>query len=65
MTPGQEKILYDKRPDLWGVTRTMIHCRDHNKNCAKAVYRALTQEDRDILTELANDRLPEALSDSK
>ena len=50
MTPADEHVLYVERPDLWAVTRVLIHCKtESTQKVRKKVWKLLTPEDQSFL----------------
>ena len=48
MNPAVEMKLYKSRPDLWAVSRVLIHCDDKMK---RLVWSELDAESKRILTD--------------
>lgn len=55
-------ILYKHRPDLWAISRVLVHCvKGETRPARTAAWEALDPGDQDILKQLAQDQLPTEL----
>ena len=55
-----EHLLYKRRPDLWAVSKVLIHCK--GTAMPMAVWQELTVEEKACLTDVSAGKLPELLS---